>query len=351
VTPETLVIDRTFKSVGRIKRASGTTDPKVRRKLSKMLTDLADAGRLDLLRAIRDGDLSLMEVHLAVQRKDVDSLPTSQTLRSLSETMETWIEAIRVPEDYSARHKGSLETSRRYFKTISAKAKVSDLPAILEKMREGLGRKHPRSFNLARSAALAFVRATLKRSHPLWLAIAAVEPRKVAKTTKRRPLTPDAMRGFFPNPDSDHLDALAWSMATTGMGQGELYGQWEVMSDRIHIVGTKREGRVRDVPLVFVPSVPRMHRRTLENKLRERTNRSIAPYDLRRTYANWMESAGIPRTRRRIYRGHGAQDIGDLYEAHEVEAFLKEDAAKISAFLKIVTTIPHTMKLVKEETA
>jgi hypothetical protein len=94
-----------------------------------------------------------------------------------------------------------------------------------------------------------------------------------------------------------------------------------------------------------------MHRRTLENKLRERTNRSIAPYDLRRTYANWLESSGIPRTRRRIYRGHGAQDIGDLYEAHEVEAFLKEDAAKISAFLKIVTTIPHTMKLVKEETA
>jgi len=71
-----------------------------------------------------------------------------------------------------------------------------------------------------------------------------------------------------------------------------------------------------------------MHRRTFEDKVRERAI-DITPYDLRRTYANWLEAAGIPRTRRRLYRGHGAQDVGDLYEAHEVAAFLADDATRL----------------------
>lgn len=113
----------------------------------------------------------------------------------------------------------------------------------------------------------------------------------------------------------DAVDAIAWSMATTGMGGGEYWGRWSVRSDRVHIEGTKRVGRVRDVPLALRPTVPRMHRRTFEDKVRERTN-ELTPYDLRRTYANWLEAAGIPRTRRRLYLGHGTGDVTDLYEAH-----------------------------------
>ena len=94
-----------------------------------------------------------------------------------------------------------------------------------------------------------------------------------------------------------------------------------------------------------------MHRRTLEDKLRERTNRSIVAYDLRRTYANWLESAGIPRTRRRLYMGHGGADVTDLYEQHEVKSFLVEDSAKISAFLGLTPTKAHTMTLIKAKTA
>ena len=36
-----------------------------------------------------------------------------------------------------------------------------------------------------------------------------------------------------------------------------------------------------------------MHRRTFEDKLRGRTT-EITAYDLRRTYANWLEAAEIP---------------------------------------------------------
>jgi len=46
-----------------------------------------------------------------------------------------------------------------------------------------------------------------------------------------------------------------------------------------------------------------------------------------------LEAASIPRTRRRIYLGHGAGDVTDLYEAHEVAAFLVEDAERLQRYL------------------
>ena len=74
-----------------------------------------------------------------------------------------------------------------------------------------------------------------------------------------------------------------------------------------------------------------MHRRTFENKVRERVP-GIVVYDLRRTYANWLEAAGIARTRRRLYMGHSAGDVTGLYELHEVAASLADDAKKLRAF-------------------
>lgn len=337
MTPQTPVIDRNFKGVGRIKRASGSTVPKMREALSRMLTSLHQQGRLDVLRAIRDGKLSMLEVYDAFRRHALDSLPMADTIVGLEETMGRWIPTADASEKHRYTHKQSL----KYLLGVKPDAKVSDLPALLEALRDTLGVKHPRSFNLTRTSASRFVRATLKRNHPLWAAINAVEVRKVTKKRKGQPLAVKQMRGFFPNPETDPVDAIAWTMATTGMHQKELWGRWHVLADRIHVEGTKREGRVRDLPLVRRPAVPAMHRRTFEDKLRERTS-AIQPYDLRRTFANWMESAGIPRTRRQLYLGHGAKDVTDLYERHEVVAFLKGDAKKLRRHLNLSHTKSHT---------
>jgi integrase len=90
-----------------------------------------------------------------------------------------------------------------------------------------------------------------------------------------------------------------------------------------------------------------MHRRTFENKVRERSGGSVTVYDLRRTYANWLEAAGIPRTRRRMYLGHGARDVTDLYESHEVKAFLVEDAAKLRRFVGESHDSSHGLRVEK----
>lgn len=334
MTPITLIIDRTFKGVGRIKLRTGTTLPAVRRKLNRMLDVLANEGRVDLLRAVRDRQITLMQLHDAYQRKALDQLPTGATSQPLISAMRTWIESLGV----SVKHGISLEMSCRYLERQRANAAIADLPMVLDELRRTLGRSHPRSFNIARSAASAFVRQTFKRSHPLYQHVLAVELVPVKSTQRRHPLTVVEMRTLFPAPAVDPLDAIAWGMATTGMGAGEYWGRWSAHPDRIHIEGTKREGRVRDVPLVLPLAVPRMHRRTFEDKLRERTARAIVPYDLRRTYANWLEAAGITRTRRRLYMGHGVGDVTGLYELHEVASFLEADGATLRAFVGVDPT-------------
>ena len=323
----TLIIDRTFRCVGRLKIRTGTRIPAVRRKLSRMLTALADEGRVDMLRAVRDGRISIMQLHDAYQRKALDQLPSAETSKPLAAAMANWIASFG-----ETKHATSLETSRRYLQLAKPAALVSDLPQLLETLRTTLGKAHPRSFNMLRSAASGFVRQTLKRSHPLYAHVLAVELVPIKKTRRHRPLTVAEMRVWFPAPSSDPVDAIAWGMATTGMGAGEYWGRWSVLLDRVHIEGTKRESRVRDVPLIFPPAVPRIHRRTFEDKLRERTSRAMTPYDLRRTFANWMEQAGIIRTRRKLYMGHSAGDTTGLYELHEVSAFLAADGATLRQF-------------------
>jgi integrase len=333
MTPDTLRIDRMFRGVGRIAKATGTTNPAVRRKINRMLTAFRDEGRLDLLRAIRDDQLSLLQALDAYTRKSLDELPVGQTARNLAAAFAAWQAGLRAPIDCSLDHLRTLGTTQRHLLAARPKALLAEAPAVLEALRDTLGKRAPRSFNLTRAHVLAFVRATLKRSHPLWLACAAVELRKVTPSQKRSTLTPDQMRNWFPSPDTDPVDAIAWAMVTTGMGAKEYWGAWHILADRIRIEGTKREGRRRDVPLAWRPSAPALSRRTWEDKLRERTDRQITPYDLRRTYATWLESAGIPRTRRRIFMGHGTKDITDLYEAHEVAAFLAADGQKLRAWL------------------
>ncbi len=71
----TLVIDRRFPGVGRIKRATGTTDRSVFKSLSGMLDILYNIGRVDLLRAIRDGKLRLHDVRATFLLRHLNERP------------------------------------------------------------------------------------------------------------------------------------------------------------------------------------------------------------------------------------------------------------------------------------
>jgi integrase len=346
VTPQTLIIDREFPGVGRIKKASGTTLPVVRRKMNRMLTELYETSRLDLLRDIRDNRLTLMQALDAYRRKAIDSLATGPTAQKLATAMQKWIDKQEPGVDYDEKSIESFGTSLAYLLKANKEAKVNDLPDILEALRDTLGREHPRSFNMARSNAMSFVRATLKKKHPLWLAINAVEPRPVPKRAPRPDVTVEWMRNTFANPETNKVDAVAWGMATTGMGPKEYWGRWEVKADRVTVHGTKREARVRSVPLVLAPAVPRLSKDNFRKKVNERTNGVVTPYDLRRTFSRWMERAGIVRARRKMYLGHASGDVTGLYEEHEIDGYLAEDAAALRRFIGLPEPSPTPLRKV-----
>lgn len=337
-----LIIDRVFRSVGRIKRASGTNNPAVKRKLDRMLTKLFDDGEIGLLRDIRDGRRTPLEVYDAVQRDKVKLLVGGNTSKPLAKAMRAWLADFRC----SPKHRESIESSIRYIERHRRRARVADIADVVGDLRVKIGRDHPRTWNLLRSHAQAFIRETLRRSHRLWIEVAAWEPLEVKSTRKPRTLTVRELRDRFPAPDADPVDAIAWGMAMTGMLQHEYWGRWEVRTDRVHVSGTKREGRDRDVPLVWRPAVPQLHRRTFENKVRERCP-DMEARDLRNTYATWMEDAAIPRTRRRMYLGHGKKDVTDLYERREVDAFLAEDAERLRLSLGLSHGKPHELRVQK----
>ncbi len=62
-----------------------------------------------------------------------------------------------------------------------------------------------------------------------------------------------------------------------------------------------------------------------------RCRRALSPEAFTRN--TWLEGAGIPRTRRKLYMGHGKTDVTDLYERHDVERFLAEDGEKLRTYL------------------
>jgi integrase len=143
---------------------------------------------------------------------------------------------------------------------------------------------------------------------------------------------------------------MACGMAYTGMGWTEYMGRWEWLPDRIQIHGTKRAGRDRVVP-VIEPMVRyerpyKAFREALSKAATEAGLPNVTPYDFRRTYAGWLEDAGIPRTRRRLYMGHGAKDVTDLYERREIDRYLAEDAERLKTL--IGATEAPSLKLEKK---
>lgn len=323
------VLDRQVKGVGRIRRASGTADPKLFKLLDAMLGTLKQAGRVDLLKAIRSGALTPLEVWAQFRVSDLDALPSSDTMRPLKGALQAWLK-----DGETGKHNLA---SRRYavaaiLRHAAKDATVADLaPALSAFRKKATG---PTMFNRARAAALAFVRDELGRSHPIYGRLRDVRTMKEARKPGN-PLTPAQLTELAEKLGTCGVNA--WGMCLTGMGPGEWWGRWKVLADRIHVHGTKREGRDRDIPLILPIGRPVGTYATFRKALKAASGDTVTCYDFRRTYATWMEQAGILRALRKAYMGQGTTDVLDLYERVQVERFLAEDAEKLR---KVVGDVP-----------
>jgi len=324
----TFVLDRWFGPVGRICRASGTRDRDVFARINLVLSEIYEMGRLDLLRALRDRVLHPLELYNAFRQGQLDHLPTAEDLKPFAAALETWLPRLDVSAGTRARYQVELTK----LVTGRPRATVADLPKLLAAHRETCQRSgQRRTFNMARAAAQAFARDVLGAEHRLWRAITAVgrlreTPRKGNPLSIARARELAAQLG-------GHGPVL-WSLSITGMRSGEYFqGRWEVSGDRVLVHGTKTAGADRFVPFVLPLATPETTYWGFAQALNKLTGGHVRPHDTRKTFATWAEQAGIPRTRRRLYLGHGRRDITDLYEEADVRAFLVEDGDRLRALL------------------
>lgn len=325
----TFVIDRCFGPVGRICRASGTTDRDVFTRINGALDDLYQMGRIDLLRALRDRVLHPLELYNAFRQGQLDHLPTAEDLKPFAAALETWLPRLDVAKGTRARYQAELE------KLIDGrpKATVADLPRLLAEHREACQRSgQRRTYNMARAAAQAFMRDVLGSGHRLWRAITAVGRLKETPR-KGNPLSVVRVHELAAQLGPTHGPVL-WALCVSGMRSGEYWSRkWEHVGDRVAIHGTKTAGADRFVPFVQPLASPATTYWGFAQALNKLTGGHVRPHDTRKTFATWAEQAGIPRTRRRMYLGHGRRDITDLYEEADVRAFLGEDGERLRRFL------------------
>lgn len=350
----TFRLDVQVRHVGRIARASGTTDLRTFRRMKVMLRELRHAGRLDLLQALHDGVLAPMVLYAYWKDARLDELPRADALVPIGPAWEAWVSGLDCSEEH---RRGLRKALRRLEGTKPDGFVIATLEQRLRSYRlVAQAAKQPVAFNRTRAAVQAFLRDVFGRRSTLYGQVADVQPLK-AKRKPVDPLLPIALKACTDKMAPERA-AEVWTMARTGMLPSEYWGEWSVELGAVRILGTKREGRSwggdgRRVPIITAPTIG--DRRTFVRP--GLTPRKVARWlalaggptlkTLRSCYAHWIELAGIPRTRRRIYMGHSAKDVTDLYEEHQIIAFLAEDAATLSAWLEAQLAAPTVKRRAK----
>lgn len=326
----TLRIDRNFKGIGRLQKSTGVVDKQTYELISNMLTELYRTGRHSIIREIIDGSVSLGEVFGYWTEGKLEHVPSASTLKPISEVIPSFID----------KHEIADSTKRRYHQLLIAllaqtagRPIVSDLPRLLSHFRDHSKQQgFYRNFNQTRSLLQSFLNHTLGRHHTLWEQVSHIKPLKIKEQKQAIQLSVVEAIGLIQSLPKAHADMVR-TMLFTGMGFSELIGDWEVLSDRVLIHGTKQKGRDRMVPLID-PDLVKPTRGTKAFRIAlKKVNPEISPYSFRRSYAHWMEECEIHRIRRRQYLGHGASDITARYERVQIDQFLREDAQRLRDYI------------------
>lgn len=313
----TYTLDRVFAGVGRIRRASGTTDKRVFGGINTMLDDLYSRGIHGPLEAMRDGKLKPLAAYSVYRVSSALMVPDAPALELIDPAWQAW--AAKTPNASTRRQRlyawSHLEAS------LSGRAAITALPGAVQEVREALA-EHPPAFNRILAAAQAFVRDTLGDGHPIYRQVTAVGRRTEEVVKRKAPSIDKALETR--DRLSGEAKAIWWSLYTTGMGPKEYDGRWDVEGEAVAIHGKKRKGRDRIVPLISQPV-----RRAMGWKQYRAALAPVQIYDARRGFRHLLEEARIPMTRIRQYMGHRAVSVTDGYGQVELAEFVVADGEAI----------------------
>ena len=329
------VLDRSFPGVGRIKLTTGTKRRAQAERLAQMVQAIYDLHRVDVLKAIRLRVVTLAEVWAIWRLGQHARLPTVESIKPLEPTVFTWADRADCSEGQRRNHRQSF---RNLLAGEPAGATMADLP-ILVRSYKGRARGKV-AFNRCRATVQSFLRDTLGRRHPLYAEVADI-PLYTVKAAPGVKQSVEEVRALAAALGA--WSGMAWSLVLSGMRRGEYWGLWEVLPDRYRIFGTKTAASRRDVPNLGTLVRPLVGYQAFRRRLSRVTGGEVTSHDFRHTYTHWMELARVPRSRRKLYLGHGARDVQDIYELHELDRFLAEDRERM---LGLVGPVPLPLRLV-----
>jgi hypothetical protein len=318
--------------VGRINLRSGTRDKRVRDRILTTLDALYERGRLDLLENLRDGVISPLELYNSHQSGETNTLRSAAEIKPLVPHIFDWLDDAELAE---TTRRGYKDRFTQLVKLGGESLKVADLPDVLERQRtkqKALGQH--RSWNQCRSACQSYLRSTLGRSNPLYIAVSNLEPFEGKPKRKGNPLSVVdalAIRDAMKEP----LASMWWTMVLTGMGPREYWGAWEIEGETVKIHGEKTAGRDRIIPKLGDLVRPTLPYKPLRKAIRTASKRKVQPYDARRTFARLLSEADVWPVHRAVYMGHGQKTLTDYYAAPRVaQKMLDDDRAKVVSYLK-----------------
>ena len=332
----TPIIKKRVKGVGEIRRAAGTNDPDTITAMEGMIPVLVTQREFSVLTALKDGELSFMEVFIEYQKPcgDVRRLLARES-RGLIHAFEEWLVSRR--EDYSPTYFKDLRTTKRKLESFVPSGTIEDVAEFVEVYRDDCAGKHHTAFNNTRHHIQAFVKATVGRRSELYLDLSDIPELPVER--KRRPyFTPSDVKQICKSMPSVYGE-IAWSLAMTGMRKSEYWGEldcyWEPSKRHLYVHGHKKPWCRRWVPLAGRVVQPKRKIKRFRETLTEASGGEMTPHDLRRCFARWTETAGIDRTHRRIYLGHRVGDVTDLYEdfGEGLEKVIGSDAKKLKGYV------------------
>lgn len=355
----TLMLDRSFRGIGRIHRASGFTDGRTFRAFNDALTEMAkDASGREWIRAMQRLQIEPIDVWAKYKTGKWREPPRPETAKSLVDAITKWRED-KKEEVAAATYLGRNHLITQVKAAARAGATIEELPTVFRAVKHRM-RKAPVSFNLIRNYLRAFLRDTVGTRHELYQVVKhdigaiAIPGHARKKERKRHPLSPADVLLLASKFSTTHPGGaegapghghLVIEMALLGTHPKEFFDDgWTQSPTYVHIHGEKRPGRDRKVPKLFPSTLwphPVLKRPTITKHSFERAfaaARTVAklkctPLDLRRSFSNWMELAQVSRSRRRIYMGHNPGDVTALYETQEMLQHIVGDGAIMRAWL------------------
>ncbi len=325
-----LRIDRVFKGVGRIAISSGTESKKVYNGILAMLDDLQERGRLDDIKAIQSKHLTPLQAYNKWKDGKLVGVASVAYVTSLRDTLNEWVKTYPIAETTRAGYKNNID---QLLKHSRAKDMVSELPNTLRKYKgHCVQQDTPKSFNHTRATCLAFGRDKYGKQSQLYRDISDIDVLVYRKVRLNNPLTVKEVQELASKLKPD-VAKMVWTMCTTGMGYKEYEDGFSVESDHIVIHGRKNDHRSnRMVPLIQHPA-PRVLRRKRLYEVIKEVRKDVTIGDFRKTYATWLESAGILRSHIMMYMGHSPQRMTDLYLVKDISKHLTDDAETVRAFI------------------